>query len=150
MAEWRRIGCAVDFSDSARIALEEAARLAGRLGGHLLLIHVVESAAGGPEPVFAPPPAHHPAETAPAQLEAWALEAGRMGSVPVRTATVRGRAATEIARIAGEEDLDLLVLGTHGRTGVRHLVLGSVAEETLRVAPCPVLVVRRRGAAARG
>ncbi len=148
MAEWRRIGCAVDFSDSARVALETAAELAGRLGGQLLLIHVVEGAAGAAEPVFAPPPARHPAETGPAQLEAWALEAGRLGRVSVRTATERGRAAAEIARIAGKEDLDLLVVGTHGRTGVRHLVLGSVAEETVRIAPCPVLVVRHKTAGA--
>ncbi len=150
MAEWRRIGCAVDFSDSARIALEEATGLARRLEGTLLLIHVLEGAAGGPEPVFAPPPARHSAENAPARLEAWALEAGQQGRVSVRTVTARGRAATEIARIAREEDLDLLVLGTHGRTGVRHVALGSVAEETLRIAPCPVLVVPRRGAADRG
>ena len=140
----------MDFSDPARIALEEAAGLAGRLGSQLLLIHVVEGVAGGSEAVFAPPPAHHPAENAPAQLEAWALEAGRLGPISVRTATARGRAATEIARIAGEEDLDLLVLGSHGRTGVRRLVLGSVSEETVRIAPCPVLVARRSGAAARG
>jgi nucleotide-binding universal stress UspA family protein len=142
VADWRRIGCAVDFSDPSRLALEEAAGLAGRLGSQLLLIHVVESAPSGPEPVFAPPPASHPAESAAAQLEAWAVEAGRLGRGSVRTATARGRAATEIARMAREEDLDLLVLGTHGRTGVRRLVLGSVAEETVRVAPCPVLVVR--------
>lgn len=140
----------MDFSEPARIALEEAARLAGRLGSHLLLIHVVEGAAGGPEPAFAPPPARRPEEDASARLEAWALEAARLGRVSVRTATVRGRAAREIARIAGEEDLDLLVLGTHGRTGVPHLVLGSVAEETVRIAPCPVLVARRPDAAARG
>ncbi len=150
LAEWRRIGCAVDFSDSARVALEEAVRLAGRLGGNLLLIHVVEGQGGRSEPLFAPPAANQPRAESSARVEAWAEEAGRPGRVPVRTAMVRGRAAAEIARIAGEEDLDLLVLGTHGRTGVSHLVRGSVAEETVRIAPCPVLVVRPGGAAARG
>jgi nucleotide-binding universal stress UspA family protein len=53
-----------------------------------------------------------------------------------------GDPATEILRLAGETKCDLIVMGTHGRTGLTRLVLGSVAEEVLRQAPCPVLAVK--------
>jgi nucleotide-binding universal stress UspA family protein len=53
-----------------------------------------------------------------------------------------GRPAEEILRVAREEEIDLIVMGTHGRTGVRHLLLGSVAEAVTRHAPCPVFTVR--------
>jgi nucleotide-binding universal stress UspA family protein len=53
-----------------------------------------------------------------------------------------GRPAEEILRVAREEKVDLIVMGTHGRTGVRHLLLGSVAEAVSRHAPCPVFTVR--------
>jgi nucleotide-binding universal stress UspA family protein len=55
---------------------------------------------------------------------------------------VRGRPAAAIAQFAAEEGLDLLVVASHGHGGLRHLVVGSVTEELVRSAPCPVLVVR--------
>jgi universal stress protein A len=55
-----------------------------------------------------------------------------------------GKPAEEILCVAGEEAMDLILMGTHGRTGVRHLLLGSVAEEVTRQAPCPVFTVRMR------
>jgi nucleotide-binding universal stress UspA family protein len=62
--------------------------------------------------------------------------------VKVRTVLRRGDAATEIGLLATAEEADLIVLTTHGWTGWRHLVFGSVAERVLREAPCPVLSVR--------
>jgi nucleotide-binding universal stress UspA family protein len=59
-----------------------------------------------------------------------------------------GKPAEEILRLAREEGIDLIVMGTHGRTGLRHLLLGSVAEEVTRHAPCPVFAVRLHGEAA--
>jgi nucleotide-binding universal stress UspA family protein len=53
-----------------------------------------------------------------------------------------GQAAAEVVRIAGEKQVSLIVIATHGRTGLRRLALGSVAEHVIRHAPCPVLVVR--------
>ncbi len=54
-----------------------------------------------------------------------------------------GKPADEICRYARKQSIDLLVLGTHGRTGLKHLLVGSVAERVVRVGPCPVLTVRQ-------
>lgn len=143
MKAWRRIGCAVDFSEASRAGLESAATLAARPGAELFVIHVSEErAAPGPAPLLAPPPVSARAEKHGPELEAWALEAERLGAAAVRSVLVRGRAAAAIVRLAEEERLDLLVVASHGHGGLRRLVLGSVAEEVVRAAPCPVLVVR--------
>ena len=69
------------------------------------------------------------------------LQSGEPG-VPVEYRLEAGDPATEVLRVAREVPCDLIVLGTHGRTGLTRLVLGSVAEEVLRKAPCPVLTVK--------
>ena len=61
-------------------------------------------------------------------------------------AIAAGHPADTIVRIAQERDADLIVMGTHGRTGLQHVLLGSVAEKVVRLAPCPVLTVRHRNA----
>jgi nucleotide-binding universal stress UspA family protein len=143
MTAWRRIGCAVDFSEASRAGLESAAGLAARLGAELFVIHVSEErAAAGPAPLLAPPPVSTRAEKHGPQLEAWVLEGERLGAAAVRSALIRGRAAAAIVRFAEEEHLDLLVVASHGHRGLRRLVVGSVTEEVVRAAPCPVLVVR--------
>ncbi len=62
--------------------------------------------------------------------------------IPVSHVFVEGDPATEIARFAADANIDLIVMGTHGRTGLERMLLGSVAEQTLRSAPCSVLVVK--------
>jgi nucleotide-binding universal stress UspA family protein len=69
-------------------------------------------------------------------------------AVPVQVHIAVGKPAEEIVRVAQEEGVDLVVMGTHGRTGVRHLLLGSVAEDVTRHAPCPVFTVRIAAASA--
>ena len=64
---------------------------------------------------------------------------------PVETALLDGVAATEIVELARRGGFDLVVMGTHGRTGIKHALLGSVAEKVVRRAPCPVLTVRLPG-----
>ena len=64
----------------------------------------------------------------------------------ISSEAVQGAPATEICRVAKEGGHDLIVIGTHGRTGVARFLLGSVAERVVREAPCPVLVARPRGA----
>jgi universal stress protein A len=59
-----------------------------------------------------------------------------------RTAVVLGHPATEICKYAAEHDCDLIVLATHGRTGLKHMLLGSTTEQVVRHAPCPVLTLR--------
>jgi len=74
-------------------------------------------------------------------LEAFAKN--RLAGVPVRTAFLEGRPFVEIIRYARDHEIDLVVIATHGRTGLTHALFGSVAEKVVQKAPCPVLVVKR-------
>ena len=145
MSEWSRICCALDFSDTSRLAMAEAAEMARRCGAQLTLLHV------------RPPPAQVSSadllvsaraleELASVDLArdlaVWRTEAERIATTGVKTALLVGDPAAEILRYARAHGVDLLVIGTHGRTGLRRLVLGSVAEHVVRQAPCPVMVVR--------
>ncbi len=145
MFECNRICCAIDFSEPSRIAMLEAAELARRLEAELELVHV-----------HTPPPAVtdllaarvEVTETMVVELErklaTWRDEAERLVGRTVRSAVRTGEAATEIVRLAREHGIDLVVVGTHGRRGLKRFVLGSVAERVVREAPCSVVVGRLR------
>ncbi len=141
MGDWKRIGCAVDFSDGSRGALAEAESLARRYGADLVLIHVAEPPSGSDLP---PPDSAIEAmrREQAATLEAWRAASERGMGRPVEAVLLDGPAAPAIARAAGDRRVDLLVAATHGRRGFRHLVLGSVAERLVHLAPCSVLVFR--------
>jgi nucleotide-binding universal stress UspA family protein len=143
MTEWKKICCAVDFEVQSRVALMQAADLATRLDAELTLVHVVAPplAAASDVLVSSRGLASVEAEEAEATLARWRADAERRAGRPVSARVLRGDIAAEIVRHAREERCDLLVLGTHGRTGMSRLVLGSVAERVARRAPCPVLVV---------
>lgn len=145
MSEWRRIGCAVDFADPARLALEEAAQQARRTGAELVLLHVLVPPADVADVVASPADvARRAADEAERTLAGWRAEAEELLARPVGSTVLVGDPAAEILRWANEHCPDLLVLGTHGRAGLRRFILGSVAERVLREAPCPVLVARAR------
>jgi nucleotide-binding universal stress UspA family protein len=74
----------------------------------------------------------------------WVLDAGLEGDVLL----VHGVPFQTIIDIAHDRQIDLVIMGTHGRTGLKHVLLGSVAEKVVRLAPCPVLVTRSTGSAA--
>src|SRR5512143_504411 len=118
MSAWRRICCPVDFSPASRVAFGEAMALAKTMGGELLLLHVRHASGLPGGTPFAPPGHSEPGEPA-TLLEDWAAEAQR--AVPTTSAQLSGEPATEIARFAAEFRCDLVVMGTHGRTGLRHL-----------------------------
>lgn len=143
MSDWRRICCAVDFSRTSRGALEEAAALARRLGAELLVLHVRPPSHGALATPFAPPErqqAHDPAEED--TLAAWTADALRIAPGLTTSVELSGPPAGEIVRFVREFACDLVVIGTHGRSGLGRLALGSVAEGVVRSAGCPVLVVR--------
>ena len=72
-----------------------------------------------------------------------AFAAKNFEGLPAETAFLEGRPFVEIIRYAREKDIQLIVIATHGRTGIKHALFGSVAEKVVRKAPCPVLVVKR-------
>ena len=121
----RQILFPTDFSDASRLAGTTAADLARQFGGRLHVLHVVP-------PVTDPTPA-------PAAVRAIADDLGR--GLSIVTAVTSGLVARQIAAYARKNAIDLIVIGTHGRTGVTRALLGSVAEAVVRHAPCRVLTV---------
>lgn len=131
--------CATDLSLASRNALALAAGLARDYKAGLEIVHVVQLPAAVYGEVFTELAEEGYTERAWADLRAFVpTDLG----VPVQLRVEEGDAATEIVRVAEEIKSDLIVLGTHGRTGLSRLLLGSVAEQVLRRAPCPVLTVR--------
>lgn len=135
----RSILAPVDFSPFAEKAVRYAAALARQLGAKVTLLHVAERAKLDEE-LIGPDFATHCAR-AKSRLDALAE---RTLPAPIRAETkVRcGPAFAKIISEASHSDTDLIVLATHGHTGLQHLLLGSTAERVVRHALCPVLVVR--------
>ena len=135
-----------DFSETADAALAYAKTLATKLDASLHLLHVFQDPCAAipftPETYAAPPP-----ELRERALEdAWdqlhdRLDPDEHKRFAGTRAVVEGLAAIEIVRYASDHAIDLIVMGTHGRRGIAHLFLGSVAEHVVRTARCPVLTV---------
>jgi nucleotide-binding universal stress UspA family protein len=144
-ADWKRICCPIDFSDASRAAMEVAADLARRTGAELWLLHAYP-VPGYTFPdgsvVASPKMLQDLADGAQRHLDEWRTAAEGLGAPRVETAKEAGEPAAEIVAFARERGADLLVLGTHGRTGLEHALMGSIAERVVRKAHCPVLTVR--------
>ena len=140
----RRILVPVDFSDCSKRAVQYALPLARQFGASLVLIYVmpanyfVGSEFG---PVDFPLPEGEWRDQSQRELEALARREIDEG-MSFEARVVQGQPAHEIASCARDAKVDLIVISTHGRTGLRHVLVGSVAENVVRYAPCPVLVVR--------
>jgi nucleotide-binding universal stress UspA family protein len=142
-----RILVPIDFSESSKDALKYAVRFAKQFGAELILVHIVE-------------PTVYPADFSFAQVgfpnidEELRNESAEklsqlvdeiMEEVSARSVVRTGKAFLEIIGVAKEEAVDLIIMATHGHTGVEHILFGSTAEKVVRKAPCPVLTVPPRG-----
>lgn len=136
---FQRILIAVDGSEIAGRAAETGAWLAATLRAEVLLVFVADtSLAGAPEGGVAPD-----VLLASLEEEGRATLAALAKDLPQAEQIVRrGKPADEVLKVAEERGADLIVVGTHGRSGVRRVLMGSTAEDIMRHAPCPVLVVR--------
>jgi nucleotide-binding universal stress UspA family protein len=136
--------CATDFSPSARAAVDAGAALARRLGDGLLVVHVVPPApaAGAAGLPLALPGAELVLQEAAEEQLARLREELAAAGTSADTQVTFGLASLQIAELARAANARLIVLGTHGRSGPAHFILGSVAEQVVRRAPCPVLVTR--------
>jgi nucleotide-binding universal stress UspA family protein len=147
-AEWKKICCAIDFSDASRAAMEVAGSLARRFGAELVLLHAYPIP-GYTFPdgsiVASPKMMQDLADQAERHLQEWRADAERFGAARVTTAKAIGEPAAEIVAFGKEQGVDLLVVGTHGRTGLEHALMGSIAERVVRRAGCPVLTVHPEG-----
>jgi nucleotide-binding universal stress UspA family protein len=139
----------VDFSSGSDTALQYGRELARTFGARLHALHVVEDvymqlmmaggAIGGSAAVEIQRDLENAAQT---QLDAVIREDDRR-ELRARTALRTGVAAAQgVVDYARESNIDIIVIGTHGRGGMAHLLMGSVAEKVIRTAPCPVLSVR--------
>jgi len=140
-----RIVCAVDFSDFSDYAQRYAVGLAEVFGADLRLVHVVElpflptySLAGVPDLCL---PVEQVEESARLRMQE-AVDTCRADHPNTEGEVRLGSAFVEVISYAREIDADLIVVGTHGRTGLTHMLIGSVAEKIVRKAPCPVLSVK--------
>jgi nucleotide-binding universal stress UspA family protein len=133
----------IDFSDYSDQALRWGVSLAQKYGAQLLLLHVIPEVL---EEVSARESAGEQLVIdLTAEVEAQLHEIARQGlkeGVAVDVRVADGEPADAILRMARQEKVDLIVMGTHGRTGLSHLLLGSTAEAVVRAAACPVFTVR--------
>jgi nucleotide-binding universal stress UspA family protein len=139
-----------DFSPLGDRAIGHAFRLGADHGAKVVLCHVMEIPIA-PIPLYAQ---YFPAEIlspgveqqikddALAALRERVPAAGELAAVESQFVVTRGLPAEEIVRVAGDVNADLIVISTHGHTGIKHVFLGSVSERVVRHAPCAVLVVR--------
>ena len=135
-----------DFSSTSRAAFEEACVIAKERKARILLIHVNHTLVMAmPElPPLSPDVIELTMRTLTAELASLRAVALDRGVERVDTLLLIGSPWVLITEQARKDDIDLIVIGTHGRTGVKHVLLGSVAEKVVRHAPCSVLVVRER------
>lgn len=138
---FNNILCPVDFSDCSRDAFLRAVELAKRPAARLILVTVyqVPFYEGAP---YMPDVMRSIQEGAEQALAKWSAEAKTLGAGAVEAVALLGVPWDEIVRLARERASDLIVMGTHGRRGIKHALIGSVAETVVRHAPCSVLVVR--------
>jgi nucleotide-binding universal stress UspA family protein len=135
MIRIRKILYPTDFSSHSNQAYFHAVTLAESHGAHLTLMFVHTPAFRAPEGT-----GHE------SDREYWRDQLEQIrpvdARIPVRHVLLEGDPATEIVRFAEESAVDLIVMGTHGRSGLERLLMGSVAEKVMREAPCSVLVVK--------
>lgn len=154
---WRTILVPTDFSACSDDALAYASRLALHEDARVVLLHVVELAAGLEPTTRIYPEGLSEAVTVGAFASQGAQESldAQLARVPRHGASVEkriafGRPIDTVCELADELGVDLVVIGTHGRTGLKHLFLGSVAERIVRTCKVPVLTLRHAGEGAHG
>ena len=134
---WRKVFCPVDFSEESRAALRVAVDLARRFGAELTVFHADAASS-----------ALQASAAEPGALDEWKRQAERLGAAQVSTASAAGEPTEAILQGAQAGGHDLVVMGTHGRTGRDRSLIGSVAENVVRRCRVPVLVVHADWAAA--
>lgn len=136
----------VDFSDTSDVALRYGREMAKAFGATLHVLHVVQ------EPYSQPWAVEAYGFSLAALQEEWIKDAKTRieqmvtdedrKAIGAAAVTMLGHPVTEILRFAADNKVDLIVMGTHGRGPLGHMIMGSVAERVVRRAPCPVLTVR--------
>lgn len=144
----RTILLPTDFSECGNFALTYAASLARKFSASIICVHVIEPIvptvgySGMTEPLPIADITEQLEDSAERELPKLA-ECDECAGIEVEELIVHGEAASEIVRVAKERDVDLIVIASHGRTGIGRILFGSTAEAVVRHASCPVLVVKQ-------
>ena len=137
-----------DFSNGARAAMDHAVSLAKDYHAKLVLLYVIQDISIAewyiPSSISVTDLVEDMQKSAMREMDKWYGEVAAMVN-DVEKMIVRGVPFVEIIRTAKEKNADLIVIGTHGRTGIDHMLFGSTAEKVVRKASCPVLTVRISG-----
>lgn len=138
--QFKNILFATDFSFCSELALVYAREIALRFGSTIHIVHVV-----GPDPLIGPLAVHYP-QVEEEDAAAWRalaklIQGSALSCISYTETIERGSVWDVVSKLIADRSIDLIVLGTHGRGGLKHLVLGSVAEQIFRHANCPVLTV---------
>ena len=137
-----------DFSPYADQALTYAIDLGKALQAQLTLLHIIQSlplAVGiGDASTTLADSYLQELESEPNQRLEEARQRVHEAGLPCDVIVLHGVPFQTIIEVADDRDIDLIIMGTHGRTGLAHVLMGSVAEKVMRLAPCPVLIVRER------
>jgi nucleotide-binding universal stress UspA family protein len=147
MMTLKKILVATDFGEASDAALTYGRELAGRFGATLHVLHVAENVyvtTFGAETyaAMAPDLQRELEDAARARLGELVIDSDHSGPPTKSVVLTSSSPAFAIIDYAGEHDVDLIVMGTHGRGALAHLLMGSVAEKVVRLAPCPVLTIR--------
>jgi nucleotide-binding universal stress UspA family protein len=146
---FKRILIPLDGSKLAEKALPYAEALAQKFEAELILVRVLQlmpEYAGGPHGgmVFHPQSIQE-RQAVDAYLNSLMHQVHKLSARPVRTATLEAHSVADaITKLAGDESVDLIVMSTHGRSGLSRLVYGSVAGQVLHAAPCPVFLIKTK------
>ena len=137
-----------DFSKGARAAMDHAISLAKDYDARLILLYVIQDISIAewyiPSTLSVTDLVEDMQKSAWQEMDKWAAEvAAKVKNV--EKMVMRGVPFVEIIKTAKEKNVDMIVIGTHGRTGIDHMLFGSTAEKVVRKAPCPVLSVRIAG-----
>jgi len=141
----KKILCPVDFSEPSLKGLDYAVDFANLFQAELTVVYILPLLPPTPSDpnTFFKVPEYERIVHAESEQKLKEIIAERIPkNLKVRSSIGHGSPAKEIVRIAGEEKMDLIVIATHGHSGWHHLVIGSVAEKVIRLAPCPVFAVR--------
>lgn len=145
MIQFKKILVPVDFSDYSIQALKFASEYAGMFGAEIVLVYIVEPVIYPPDlsigQIALPTLTYQVDERAKEELVRVAKENIREG-IPVTPVVKLGKPYLEIIEVARAEDVDLIIISTHGHTGVEQILFGSTADKVVRKAPCPVLTLR--------
>lgn len=144
MSRFKKILVPIDFSDSSKAALETAVDIAQSFGAKVHLLHCYQLQPGTMSPYGIELPADYAGDirdAAASQLKAW-QEGIPIDGLEIGASLSSDFPSEAIALTAEELGSDLIVMGTRGLSGIKHIVLGSVAERTIRAASCAVLTVK--------